>query len=109
MKVVSVMKEALHEVVLSMSYSPRCRGLLVPMYYKQNQGYKKFAYICVNHLASIQSLFINAEGIEVKLFLFKCYSKGSKHANFSADKYVGYLFCKVYSVPVSIRLFFCKK
>jgi len=35
MKVTSVREEALHEVVLAMSCSARCRGLFIPMYYKK--------------------------------------------------------------------------
>lgn len=80
------MKEALYEVVLSISYSASCRGLFVPMCYKKSRAIKNFAYICVNCLASRQSCLFNGEDTEVKLFLLKCYSKGSKPDNFSDDK-----------------------
>lgn len=66
LKVASVMKEALQEMVLLMSYSAGWRGLLIDVLWKV--GIIKFASMFVNYLASILTFLLNAEVTEVKRF-----------------------------------------
>lgn len=61
------MEEALHELKLLISYSARCRGLLIPVYQEKLSKFIKFAYTFVHHLANKSTLLSNAEGIAVKL------------------------------------------